>query len=294
MKVLIIGTFHHKNKEGLELMLSYLKIEYKWGTHIDIPNYDLIFSPENPVDTSKFPTKKFIFGNHFSVFPTNKLLQINNIYNNSIYIQPSEWASRVWKDMHAENILPVKTLPFAVNVDKFKPTPSIRRKVFIYFKARLPEELNYLTDFLQKESIGFEVFDYRKKYDEKDYIKCLQESKYGIWLGRHESQGFALEEALSMNVPLLVWDVTSMNQEIGYNRYPDISGTVIPYFDERCGEYFYKQNEFECKYRKFINNLDNYKPREYVLENLGKEKCSEIFMKLLYWGAPPPSESPGV
>ena len=213
MKVLIIGTFHHKNKEGLELMLSYLNFEYKWGNYYDISDYDLIFLPDNPIDTSKFPLKKFIFGNHFSVFPTNKIIHINNIHKNSVYIQPSEWASQVWRDMKAETFIPIKTLPFAVNVDKFKPIDSVKDKVFIYFKARKLEELNILTTFLNKKNIQYEIFDYRKKYNEKDYIECLQKSKYGIWLGRHESQGFALQEALSMNVPLLVWDVKSMNQE---------------------------------------------------------------------------------
>lgn len=280
MKILIIGTFHHKNKEGLELTLSYLNYEYKWGTYTDIPNYDLIFLPDNPVDTSRYPNKKFIFGNHFSVFPTNKLLYINNIHKNSIYIQPSDWASQVWRDMNAEKVIPVKTLPFAVNTNKFKPISSSKEKVFIYFKGRKNEELNILTSFLNKKNIKYEIFDYRKRYDEKDYIKCLQESKYGIWLGRHESQGFALQEALSMNVPLLVWDVTSMNQEEGYN-YADIFGTVIPYFDNRCGEYFYKANEFEEKYNMFISKLGTYKPREYVVENLNTEKCAEYLKKLI-------------
>jgi hypothetical protein len=280
MKVLIIGTFHHKNKEGLEQMLSYLNYEYKWGTYNDIPNYDLIFLPDNPIDTSKFPNKKFIFGNHFSVFPTNKLLLINNIHNNSIYIQPSIWASRVWKDMHAEKYIPVKTLPFAVNIDKFSSNNNVKHKVFIYFKARKQNELELLTSHLKEKNVEYVIFDYRKRYSEIDYIKYLHESKYGIWVGRHESQGFALQEALSMNVPLLVWDVTSMNQEEGYN-YPEIPGTVIPYFDKRCGDYFYKEDEFVEKYNEFISKLSTYKPREFVLENLSVDVCGERLKELI-------------
>ena len=99
-------------------------------------------------------------------------------------------------------------------------------------------------------------------------------------MGRHESQGFALQEALSMNIPLLVWNVKSMNQEENIN-YPEIFGTVIPYWDERCGEYFYEQNEFIETYDRFIDKLDTYKPREYVLDNLSVEVCSERFKELL-------------
>lgn len=278
MKCLIIGNYHHKNKIGLELIFKYLQYEYKFGSINEINKYDIIFMPSHPINTSHYPTKKFIFGNQFSVFPDNRLLQINNIYKNSIYIQPSKWVCELWKS--AEQVLPIVNFPFPVDTDKFKPIDSVKDKVFIYFKARKLEELNILTTFLNKKNIQYEIFDYRKKYNEKDYIECLQKSKYGIWLGRHESQGFALQEALSMNVPLLVWDVKSMNQEEGYN-YPDIFGTVIPYFNEKCGEYFYNANKFEETYNEFINKLNTYKPREYVLENLSAKKCGENLKKLI-------------
>ena len=90
---------------------------------------------------------------------------------------------------------------------------------------------------------------------------------------------FAIEEALSCNVPLLVWNVSSMNQE-EVSNFPNIEATSIPYWDQRCGEFFYKKEEFETKYNEFINKLDIYKPREYVLENLSVEKCADNFKGL--------------
>lgn len=281
MNLLIIDiNFHHKNKIGLNMILSYTNGNYKYGSIDDIGDYDIIYSPSVPINTALYPNKKFIFGPHFSVFPTINLLNINNIHNNSIYIQPSEWACQIWKNMNAENVLPLHSFPFPVEIEKFQPTTSNKTKVFIYFKSRKCEELNLIETFLKSKNIDYKIFDYRRKYSEKDYIKYLQETKYGIWLGRHESQGFALQEALSINVPLLVWDVESMNQEEGYN-YPNIFGTVIPYFDKTCGEYFYKGHEFETKYNEFISKLDTYKPREYILENLSVEKCAEKLNKLI-------------
>ena len=280
MKILIIGNFHHKNKKGLELMLSYLNLEYKQGNLYDIPNYDLIFLPENAIDTSTFPLKKFIFGNHFSVFPNNKLLFINNVHKNSIYIQPSNWSSQVWKDLNAEKYIPLKILPFAVNVEKFTPINNKKENVFIYFKRRKQKELSFIKTFLQKKNINYAIFDYVKRYNEEDYLKYLQNSKFGIILGAHESQGFAIEEALACNVPLIVWNISSLSQEEGTN-YPNMSASSIPYWDNRCGEYFYKKEEFESKYNEFISKLDTYKPREFVLENLSVEKCAKNFKKLI-------------
>ena len=80
-----------------------------------------------------------------------------------------------------------------------------------------------------------------------------------MWLDAHESQGFALQEALSCNVPLFVWNITSMRQEYG-SSYNDIPATTIPYWDERCGEYFYNINELEDKFNLFLSKLETYKP----------------------------------
>ena len=288
MKILIKGDFHHKNKEGLERLLKYLNYDYNFVNHInDINNYDIIFSPSSPIDTSKYPDKIFIFGPHFSVFPDDKLKQINNVHNNSIYIQPSDWPIKFWEyfenfnDFQKTNIkIQFESFAFPVNTDKFNDLGKKRSKVFIYYKRRLPEELESVKSFLTDKNIEYRIFDYVKRYDEHEYLDYLQESKYGIIVDAHESQGFAIEEALSCNVPLLIWNTRDMSQEYGggYNKVPC---TTIPYWDERCGEYFYDQNEFIETYDKFIDKLDTYKPREYVLDNLCVEVCSERFKELI-------------
>tara|TARA_Y100000389_G_C17450622_1_gene514532 strand:- start:1681 stop:2547 length:867 start_codon:yes stop_codon:yes gene_type:complete len=285
MKILIFDNIHHKNKESLIKILNHLKYEYlicNANNYDKIKEYDIIYSPGLPIDTSNSPNKKFIFGPHFSVFPNNKLSYINNIHSNSVYIQPSEWATNVWKLFNIKNIIPLKTFHFSVNTERFNSSlkRKERTKVFIYFKRRKSDELRFIETFLKNNNIEYIIFDYIKRYDEEDYLKYLQESKYGIILDAHESQGFAIEEALSCDVPLLVWNVTSMKQEHG-SRYKDISATSIPYWDERCGEYFFKENEFEDKFNEFISKLDTYKPREYVLENLSVEKCAEKWNEMI-------------
>ena len=71
-----------------------------------------------------------------------------------------------------------------------------------------------------------------------------------------------------------------MNQEYG-NNYSDIPATCIPYWDERCGESFKNINELPDKFNKFMNSLKDYKPREYILENVSIEKCEKIFTDLV-------------
>jgi hypothetical protein len=287
MKVLIVGKFHSKNSEGYERIFNFLK--YTVTTDInDIQNCNYIISPGHPIDTSKYPNKKFIFGPHFSIFPNNKLYQINNIHKNAVYIQPSTWPITFWQNYSYFNefqksklSVPFKPFPFPVNTEKFKPIENNKKdKVFIYFKRRNPKELEFIKCELDKREVPYAIFDYVRRYDENHYLQYLQQAKYGIILDAHESQGFAIEEALSCNVPLLVWCAQTMNQEYG-SRYEPIPCTSVPYWDERCGEIFYKQEECGPKFDEFISKLDTYKPREYVLENLSVEKCAENFKKLI-------------
>jgi len=280
MKFLIIGNLHHKNKAGLITILNYLQWTYNFGTLNDIVNFDIIYSPSIPFDPSKYPTKKFIFGPHFSVFPDHKMNLINNKYANAIYIQPSKWAADVWINMGVKHI-PIKSMPFPVNTYLFSPRISNQKNnVFIYFKRRHPKELNMLEQFLNYRQISYKIFDYVKKYEEEDYLNYLKNSKYGIILDAHESQGFAIEEALSCNVPLLVWNTKTMNQEYG-SSYGFIPCNTIPYWDERCGEYFYDINELEEIYNTFISKLDQYQPRQFILENLSIEKCVEKIVNII-------------
>jgi glycosyltransferase involved in cell wall biosynthesis len=285
MKILYLKLgMHHKNDNAL---MNYKNIIYYITDNtnildiIDLNQFDCIYSPCIPIDVSKYPNSKFLFGPHFSVFPEKYSIELIKGMN-SIYIQPSDWARDVWRYNSLCNNIRIESLPFGVDTDNFYPTKHIteRNNVFIYYKRRQPQELNNLKSFLQNLNINFKIFDYISRYSEEDYINYLKESKFGIWLDAHESQGFALEEALSCDVPLLVWNATTMNQEYGSN-YSDIPCTTIPYWDERCGEHFYSVDELHRTFNKFINNLQNYKPREFILENLSIEKCEHKLIELI-------------
>lgn len=288
VKILLVeNNIHRKNLNFLlkckNISFFYTEsIDNIYNGNINLNDYDVIFSPCKLIDISKFPKNKFIFGPHCSIFPNT--ININLIKGkNSLYIQPSNWAKECWESFG--NITQgLKILPFAFGVDTevFKPNNSIIEKnnVIIYFKRRKPEELNFLINFLNNKKISFRIFSYTQHYDESDYLNYLQNSKYGIWLDAHESQGFALEEALSCNVPLLVWNVRSMNQEYE-SGYENIPATTIPYWDNRCGEYFYEQNDLENMFNYFISKLKDYRPREFIVENLSIDNCEKKLIQLI-------------
>lgn len=283
MKIILIQDgLHHKNKNAL--------LNYKNQYHIcnisdldkiDLSTFDAVYSPSIPIDVKRYPNTNFIFGPHFSVFPEkNHMDMIRG--NNSTYIQPSEWAKQAWKHHHHCNGIKLYSIPFGVDTERFNEMLPLehRKNIFIYLKRRHPQELNLLIHYLNHKNINARIFDYVSRYDENDYLNFLKGSRFGIWLGAHESQGFALQEALSCNVPLLVWNVSSMNQEYG-SGYSNIPATTIPYWDDRCGKAFNHISELDRCFNEFIKNLENYRPREYILENLSIVKCEEKFEKLV-------------
>lgn len=283
MKVLLINNgIHNKNLNAIlqyNIILSVIIVPCLDG--IDLSQFDVVYSPCTPINVKKYPDIKFIFGPHFSVFPDkNQMDMIQG--SNSIYIQPSEWAKNVWLFHQLCKNIRLEVLPFGVDTIKFSPVKSINEKtnIFIYYKRRNPNELDFLYKFLQSNGFNPKIFNYVTKYPEEEYINYLRDSKFGIWLTAHESQGFALEEALSCDVPLLVWNVTSMNQEEGSN-YQNITATTIPYWDERCGEYFTDSSELNSVFSKFISKLNDYKPRDYILENLSIDKCEKKFIEVI-------------
>lgn len=274
------GTWkHHKNEVGLNL---FIKNNY----FIPVSNPDeaqiiLYMSPVphgsdritnfNILD-DKYKNKLIIMGPHFCVFPTPYLKSLNIVNNNVVFNILSEWIITNWKKEMTNN-LPLVALPYPVDIDRFKPDETIQKtnEVFIYIKNRRVQDANKIIQHLSALKYRISVFNYKQKYSEEDYIKFLKRACFGVWIGCNESQGFALQEALASNVPLLVYDVKHMGQEENYEhnaKYCSLSSTVIPYWDERCGEYFYDEKEFEQKLLIFISKLQDYKPREFIMENL--------------------------
>ena len=286
MKILFINhksEMHHKN---LHFILNCKKINFHIITnvnnlhHYNLHDYDAIYSTNHEIDVSKYPNSKFIFGPQFSIFPDNRLHVIKG--DKTVYNPLSSWVINCWKQFPICNNLRLVALPFGVDTEKFINSKPIqdRNKVIVYFKHRNPNDLHSIETFLKTKKINYEIFSYDKRYNENDYLNTLQDTKYCIWVDAHESQGFALQEALSCNVPLLVWNITSMNQEYGSN-YDNIAATTIPYWDASCGEVFYSMDEFENTYNTFITNIENYNPRTFIVDNLSIDVCETRLMDMI-------------
>ena len=278
--ILLVGYLHHKNEAAI---LKYDKIKITRVGHIeecgDLSIYDAVYCPSNAVDVRLYPGVRFFFGPHLSVFPDERTIRM---ILGSTYIQPSEWVVNLWKMAPFCRDMKIMAVPFGVDTDSFTPTEEgvIKNNVFIYLKRRRPDELAFVENVLRSYGFSYRVFTYGS-YNESDYLAYLRTCQFGVWLDAHESQGFALEEALSVNVPLFVWNVRLLSQEYG-GQYPDLFATTIPYWDSTCGEVVYTHDEFGARFRDFLPKLATYRPREFVIKELSIDICQKRFIECFF------------
>jgi len=282
--LIITKDFDYKNRSGIELLLQRLNFKVSYYTeNTNLVNYDLIYSPCHPIDASQFPKQKFIFGPHFSLFPDLNITQINaRVHNNAIYILTSKWIYDTWKSLGVEQFISVKEFSFPVDTTKYTPNTSKNDEIIVYYKKRKPEELRLIITELNKRNIRFKIFNYSKGYKEEEFVSTLERAPYGIWIGAEETQGCAILDALSCDVPLLVWSVKDINQNIEANN-PSVSATSVPYWDERCGEVFHEGKDFLDVFNVFVERvaLGKYAPRAFVCDKMCIEE-SEKSWKMLF------------
>lgn len=274
---------HDKNRNGIDLLFKYGLLQ-RTDT---VDDADIImYTSASPIASGRvedidiydkrFSNKLILLGPHFSVFPTDYIKSLDSSVNGNIAFNLlSKWNIERWrKDLGEAHPLHLVAMPFPVDTEKFKPNVCNKTSVMIYTKRRSHNDYQFIIDYMNTKGYNTNVFNYESRYTEADYIDALQTASFGIWIGCHESQGFALEEALSCGVPLLVFNVKYMNQEVGQESnasYFEQAATTISYWDNRCGEFFHEKHEFFNKLDIFTRRLQSneYNPREFILENLG-------------------------
>ena len=285
LKFIQIGKCHAKNEQAFKRGCELFNIQYEFVDSIEnIRDADLIWSPTLWFEPSLFPNSKILYGPQFFVFPSKDHPSCGSLYPNTenrlYFTGLSDWISKLFSEFVESLKVPFIALPFGVDTNKFKPDDTEKTIDFlIYFKHRHSSCANKLLNTV--EGFNYKVIAYGS-YTEDEYIDTLKKSKFCIWVGCHESQGFALQECLSMNVPIFLWNVTSMKDEYvnGDRQYyraytQNLYATSAPYWDDRCGK-IWNGNDMKFEIEEFTKG--NYNPREFVLETLSDEVC---FKRLL-------------
>jgi glycosyltransferase involved in cell wall biosynthesis len=293
MKLIIYSSInlnpHIKNYNAIQRMCKSHSIEYEFCSdynRIRNNDYNILLCWSEFINPDHIPsTIKIIYGPHFFTLPSGQIVgnRNPNYENRCVFNCLSSWIKELYLECVSDFIVPMKEFPFSVDTDKFKPLEYSISKEYdciLYIKRRSIYLIEYVKSLLHQKNINYIIFEYGS-YNEDHYLDCLYKSKFLLSLDAHESQGFALEEAMAVNIPLLVMDTTSMYDEMsdGINSsyqylYPKkLLCTSVPYWSDECGIKITNQVDLSVSIDKIMNSYSSFTPRDYILKTLSDEVC---------------------
>jgi hypothetical protein len=253
----------------LMLGLSKLNIEYRIN---ELSDNNIVLQNHHILYENKKISNLFLGPNVFDL-PSDNPIWINYENYKSLIVS-SNWVKQVYQRYIPEE----KIIVWNVGIDYETYAPKKTTKIYdflIYHKRRSTEDLEQAIKFLNSKKLTYTIVRYGN-YAESDFLDIISKCKYGLVIDNSETQGIAIQEMMSCNLPLLVWDIKKWTDR-GENNIAD--ATCVPYFDKTCGEIFYYTEDLEGTYTKFINSM--YSPRDYVLENCNYIKQAQKIINLI-------------
>ena len=201
---------------------------------------------------------------------------VKDIHDYKKLISPSQW-NKDWY-MKRWYVPENKIGVWPVGIEIPDNTRDVKYDCLLYYKRRSAEELEVVKKFLKKKKLTYKILQYGN-YNEEQFLELANQAKFCFLLNGTESQGIAVQQIMSLGVPLFVWDVDTWNDMGDAWSCPASS---VPYWDERCGEKFYKKTMLSRTFTKFNKKLKEggYDPKSYVKENLSFERSVEILLDL--------------
>lgn len=254
---------------NVSLNEDILKCDTNW-IHDDLRAYAYAVAIQKPI----------LFGPNLVANPEELPFSWRKPANGSICLVPSEWVAKAWRTCVQLNGVSMEVWAAGIDTQTFGPLQKKNNQnesfVLVYFKNRNKIELDYVVQKLVDKNIPYKVFAYGA-YDEHTYLESLKSAKYAIWLSGTESQGFAMMEALSTNLPILILDCLSLDDNVlnesivSRPRFPKtfskIHTTSAPYFDERCGLKIELVSKIDQAINEMGEKYSQFNPRQYILEN---------------------------
>ncbi len=199
---------------------------------------------------------------------------------------PGEWMRQMFEPYYADKVL---AWPTGIDTDSWKPAPETKSVDFlIYDKVRWEHDryndtlISPIIKTLNDRNLTHLYIRYGN-YTPAELKDKISKCKAVIFLCEHETQGLAYQQILATNIPILAWDRGGYWQDPNY--YPDkvkySPVSSVPYWDERCGRKFTGIEDFYQNLTGFLHDINKFKPRDYILENLTLEKCAEEYLKIV-------------
>lgn len=254
--------------KNLKLGLDKLNIPYQENP-TKINEEDKVIALQSHPLIESVKSENLLIGPNVCTLPIDNDFIMSKKYKKVVV--PSEWIKKKYSRWIDDSKIFV--WPVGIDTDYFSDKSKENKEFdcLVYYKRRSFEDLMFVTKLLKEKKQSFNIIEYGQ-YSESYFMNLLEKSKYVFLLDNCESQGIAIEEIMSTNIPLFVWDV-----EYWVDRGDEfkVKATSIPYWDDRCGAYEINAEKIKESFSIFLEKFAFFKPRDYILENLTLEKKSQ-------------------
>ncbi len=184
------------------------------------------------------------------------------------------------KILPQEDVHKIVVWPSGVKLPKISSKNSdnkIKSGCVLYTK-HIPID-THITNLLEEYNIKYDNIHYdnsnNTSYYFSEWTDSLKRRDFAIFHQNiTESQGLAMAEAWSYNVPTIIkYNVDEQNR------------LTCPYFDPKVGLYYKDYDELEEILKEYIKNpqkfLSQFSPREYCENNFSDRKSVEALIKII-------------
>lgn len=225
--------------------------------------------------------KKLIAGPNLVILPSD---HDNIVCSGEIdkYLVVSNWTFDMYAADRPAIADHLEIWPAGVDASFWKPSERLdnKGKVIIYQKNAEIEILKKCRRILIES--GYEIIEIRYgKYRRDEYLKKLQSAEFLVYFNDSESQGIALAECWSADVPTFVWNQGTIIINEGKSTQKSFKCSSAPYLSESTGLFFKDEADF-AEILKNINNIKlNFQPRQWVLSNMTDKICAEKLIAII-------------
>lgn len=223
-----------------------------------------------------YDERNLIIGPNICTLPIDNAFVMRKRYEKIIV--PSEWVKNLYIRWIPEEKIAV--WPVGIDTELFSDKKNYEKSIdcLIYFKRRSTDQLRSIITMLTELNQSYCVMEYGH-YTEPEFIKNIERCRYGIVLDKPESQGIAIQEMMSCNLPLFVMDYTKWD-----DRGQDLScdATSVPYWNFMCGMKIIETEDTESNFKKFLSYKEQCSPRKFLKYNLNLEKQAIELEKLFH------------
>jgi hypothetical protein len=208
-----------------------------------------------------------------------KYLDVIHQFKKSFILIPSQWVSPIIEQRLKIDASRIRVWASGVNENFWAPSKARAKRnlILVYVKQESDTQLNFVKNYLESLEIKYKVCKYGN-YRPKVFKRLLSKTRAAIWLGGTESQGIALLQAWSMDVPTLVLRNEIYIDPISSNSYTSSSA---PYLSASTGK-FSESNEIQVSdLEDFLKQTERFEPRKFVLDNFGVVSTGNAIQKLI-------------